>query len=182
MKYFRTEQPVNYFLNVTCDSMNWQQPLADPKMATSLYCSCNFSPDFCGADETHFYCPQCTLTPVICNMRQVPNQQQMNLGQSQGQHNYLPDQQANNIHFLTPADPDKLRNDFNIPTEAILNVYQVGTTVKINKSEDDIVIISPSDLPLPGTPGLIWKTPGSPPPAHQPPPMQKRESYPTRWI
>ena len=50
-----------------------------------------------------------------CNTNQLHNQVQ-----SQGQDNYLPDQQENNIHFF--------------------NVYQVGTTEKINKSEDDIVI------------------------------------------
>merc|ERR1712215_249406 len=35
-----------------------------------------------------------------CNTNQLHNQVQ-----SQGQDNYLPNQQANNIHFLTPTDP-----------------------------------------------------------------------------
>merc|ERR1712215_473599 len=67
MEYFRTQPPVNWFLRVTCDSMDWQTPLADQKMATSLYCSCNFNPDFCGADKTNSYCPQCTTSTFHCS-------------------------------------------------------------------------------------------------------------------
>ena len=66
VEYFRTEPPVNWFLKVTCNSMDWQTPVADPKMATSLYCSCNLSSDFCGADDTHSYCPQCTTSSFHC--------------------------------------------------------------------------------------------------------------------
>ena len=69
--------------------------------------------------------------PTFCANHQISeNNQQVNQSvQSQGQlYNYqnLPDQQANNIHFLTPADPEKLRNDFNIPTEAVVKYIRSG--------------------------------------------------------
>ena len=66
-EYFRTEPPVNWFLKVTCNSMEWQTPVADPKMATSLYCSCNLSSDFCGPDDTPSYCPTCSTSSFHCN-------------------------------------------------------------------------------------------------------------------
>ena len=67
IEYFRTTPPTNWFLKVTSDSMDWQQPVADPKMATSLFCSCNASPDFCGHDEENFYCPTCTTSTFNCS-------------------------------------------------------------------------------------------------------------------
>ena len=66
IEYYRTTPPANWFLKVTCDSMDWRQPLADPAMATSLFCSCDLSPDFCGATET-YYCPQCTTLTFHCS-------------------------------------------------------------------------------------------------------------------
>ena len=66
IEYYRTTPPANWFLKVTCDSMDWRQPLADPAMATSLFCSCDPSPDLYGATET-YYCPQCTTPTFHCS-------------------------------------------------------------------------------------------------------------------
>ena len=86
---------------------------------------------------------------------------------------------------MTPANPEKLRNDFNIPSHAQINVYQVSTNIDSDKAKEELVISSPplefldlsdtsltdieciilanlvlpSDLPLPGTEGVIWETP-----------------------
>merc|ERR1712236_153197 len=65
-EYYRTTPPTNWFLRVTNGSMDWRQPLADPSIATSLFCSCNLSPDFCGPTEI-LYCPECTVPTFQCS-------------------------------------------------------------------------------------------------------------------
>ena len=66
-EYFQTNPPANWFLKITCNNMEWQTPVADPKMTTSLFCSCDLSPDFCGPDDAPSYCPTCSTTSFHCS-------------------------------------------------------------------------------------------------------------------
>ena len=66
-EYFQTDPPANWFLKITSNNMEWNTPVADPKMTTSLFCSCNLSPDFCGPDDAPSYCPTCCTTSFHCS-------------------------------------------------------------------------------------------------------------------
>ena len=46
--------------------MEWNPPMADPKMSTSLFCSCNYSPDFCGTEDLVLYCSTCQTNSYNC--------------------------------------------------------------------------------------------------------------------
>ena len=86
---------------------------------------------------------------------------------------------------MTPANAETLREDLNIPSHVKVNVYQVSTNIEPDKAKEELVLSSqplkfldlsdtsltviesvilanlvlPSDLPLPGTEGVIWETP-----------------------
>ena len=42
-EYFQLKPPDNWFLKITSTEMEWNPPLANPKISTSLFCSCNLS-------------------------------------------------------------------------------------------------------------------------------------------
>ena len=65
-EYFQLKPPDNWFLKITSTEMEWKPPMADPKMSTSLFCSCNYSPDFCGTEDLVLYCPTCHTTSFNC--------------------------------------------------------------------------------------------------------------------